>query len=238
MELFMLCWLSRRLFTLRAAPHILHCKCFLPPVLKDHEARTGSVRGVNRWCSNPTRILKQKWILYGILCKMASTFCGSSTPSIRQSLMGLTSHSTVTKTQSCWICPEDLYGRSPHALFKYTGSLLPLTSLGRVFRQWHKTYEQVHTIDFRQCVRVSSPAIFLFGRLHIHVTVETHSGLFGILPQFPKNHRRQWQILATRQLWEKKSAEENQTFEHLQMSYKKAWNSQYCKNFYILDWLI
>lgn len=161
-------------------------------------SKNRKLREDNGWCSNPTRILKQKWVLYDILCKMALTFCGSST------LMGLTSHSTVTKTQSCWIWPKDLHGRSPHALFKYTGSLLPLRVSVVYSNSDTKTYEQVRTIGFRQCVRVSFPAIFLSGRLHIHVTIETHGGLLWILPQFPKNHRRQWEILAIRQLWRKK----------------------------------
>lgn len=61
----------------------------------------------------------------------------------------------------------------------------------------------MHTTDFSQCVGVSVPAIFLLGRLHIHMAIETYSGVLWILPQFPKNHRRQWEDLAIRQLWRK-----------------------------------
>lgn len=46
-----------------------------------------------------------------------------------------------------------------------------------------RNYDQIHTIDFGHCIRVSFPAIFLFGRLHIHVTIEMYSGVLWILPQ-------------------------------------------------------
>lgn len=129
--------------------------------------------------------------------------------------MGLT-------TQSCWICPKDFHGRSRRALVKYTGSLLPLR-ICRVFKQWYKTYHRVHTIDFSQRVRVSFPAIFLFGRLHVHVTVEAYSGVLWILPQFSKNHRRQWEVLTIGQLCrnvKKKATKEKQTFGNSQMLLK------------------
>lgn len=61
----------------------------------------------------------------------------------------------------------------------------------------------MHNHYFSQCVGVSVPAIFLLGRLNIHVAIETYSGVLWILPQFPKNHRRQWEDLAIRQLWRK-----------------------------------